>query len=113
MSKRGFFRRLFSRRRWLSDVLAEVAAADSGRGAGESGAVRAEECFERAEGGLIVPVKDPGAFAEAVLWLMGQPALRAEMGRRNRQVVERHFSWDQSAERLLAVYEDVASGCGN
>lgn len=54
---------------------------------------------------------DPGRFARALAHsinkLMGDDALRAEMGRRSRRRVEDEFSWTQIAARTLGFYSDL------
>jgi alpha-maltose-1-phosphate synthase len=71
------------------------------------------------ETGLLVPFeprspsdpepKDPGQYARdlaaAVNRLLAAPEMRENMGRRARQVVEDHFSWQSIARQTLEYYE--------
>jgi len=44
-----------------------------------------------AQGGLTVPPEAPAALVDGVKQLRGDPAMRVEMGRRNRVYAEQHF----------------------
>lgn len=55
------------------------------------------------ETGLLVPAREPGALAEALAALAGDPARRDAMGKQARQRV-REFTADRTAERTRAVY---------
>lgn len=46
----------------------------------------------------------PEAFADAVLTLLADPALRDRLGAAGRRFVEEHHSWDAAASALEAVY---------
>lgn len=54
--------------------------------------------------GLLVPVHDPPALAEATLRLLGDEALRRSLGARARQLAEERFDARLWAERLQAIY---------
>lgn len=58
--------------------------------------------------GLLVPAKDPLAFASALAKLMNDPALREQMGRQAIERVNRHFTWATVADQLETVYRQVA-----
>jgi polysaccharide biosynthesis protein PslH len=51
---------------------------------------------------------DPGAFAEAVLRLLGDPELRARMAREARALAEREYDWRGLGDRLEGVLRDAA-----
>ena len=57
--------------------------------------------------GLLVPPRDPLAIAAAIRQLGENPALRLEMGRRNRSHAEATFSWDRVSTRFLSLYHGV------
>ena len=63
---------------------------------------------QNGRGGLIVPVNDDEAFAVAMIRLAGNPALRAEQGRINRNYVETNYRWENSAKKMVAIYEQIA-----
>lgn len=57
--------------------------------------------------GSLVPAGDAAALACAILRYATDASLSARVGRRNRDETVSRFSWAQSAQRLLAVYERV------
>ena len=60
------------------------------------------------ETGLLVPPDDPHALVGALDELLGDDALRHDLGRKGRQRVVEHFSATRLAERSLAAYEQAA-----
>ena len=62
--------------------------------------------------GRTVPPGDPAALADAVLALRGDPAARAEMGRRGVEYVRLHRTWARQAERYLGVLDRAAGSAG-
>jgi len=63
--------------------------------------------IEHERSGLIVPNGDADAFARALLRLAANPALARQLGDRARTDVERTYSWEQSADTLQGVYDQV------
>lgn len=61
------------------------------------------------DAGLVVPPTDADALGAALLRLLHDRELHAELRERGLQRA-RHFSWQETAARTLAVYEDVAAG---
>ena len=59
------------------------------------------------ESGFIVPPRDVDALADRIGRLLLDPDLRASMGRRGRQTVERSFSIDRMVDELEGVYRRV------
>jgi glycosyltransferase involved in cell wall biosynthesis len=57
--------------------------------------------------GLLVPPKDPGALAAAVLWFLDHPDEAGEMARRGRTFVEEHFTEERMIARTLDVYREL------
>ena len=55
----------------------------------------------------IVPAETAGAFADAVLDLLADPARRAALAARGRAAMERDFTWAAQFARLDAVIESV------
>ncbi|MEM9315916.1 MAG: glycosyltransferase, partial [Pseudomonadota bacterium] len=62
--------------------------------------------------GLLVPVKDAAALAEAMGALLADPARRAEMGRAGRRLAERAFRAEEVAARHVALYDRLAGPQG-
>lgn len=59
------------------------------------------------ETGLVVPPSDPTALKEALRFLLENPTLAEEMGRRAHLRYQRHFTAAQMTEQYLAVYRDL------
>jgi phosphatidylinositol alpha-mannosyltransferase len=60
------------------------------------------------ETGVLVPPGDPDALAEAVVGLLGDEPRRERLGAAARQIAVEHYSWDDIARRLAAIYEELA-----
>jgi len=56
---------------------------------------------------LLVPPQDPAAFREAVRELLGDPALRAELGRAAAETVRERYSLDAEAARYLEIFKGL------
>jgi glycosyltransferase involved in cell wall biosynthesis len=57
--------------------------------------------------GLLVPVGDASALAEAIIWLLDEPEEARIMGMRARKEVEQHFSLDRIIEAQVALYREA------
>ena len=57
--------------------------------------------------GLVVPAGDAAALRCAIERLIGDPALRSQLGAAGRARVEQEFTIDRLCERLRAVYEEA------
>jgi len=58
--------------------------------------------------GLVVEEPaNPEAFARAILRLLSDPGMRAEMGRRGRALAEERYGWDRVAADIRSVWERV------
>jgi glycosyltransferase involved in cell wall biosynthesis len=60
-----------------------------------------------AEGGLVVPVGDDAALAEAMHVLSEDVAMREKMGARNLAFVREFYTWNKSAGKLNNLYSEV------
>ena len=65
------------------------------------------EAVSDGESGLLVPPHEPRALAHAVQALVESQPLRAELGRRARETVERRFSLDATVVRLAEVVDGL------
>jgi len=66
------------------------------------------EVVEHGVTGLLVPIQKPAAMAEAILRLLNDAPLRAQMGQAGLERVRERFSVERMVEETLAVYESVA-----
>ena len=57
--------------------------------------------------GLMVPVKDSSALANAVMRLLDDPALCRRLGESARKWIEQESSVARMADRYLSVYQEV------
>jgi glycosyltransferase involved in cell wall biosynthesis len=57
--------------------------------------------------GLLVPPRDSGALATAILQLLSSPEERILMGQRSRLHVQKHFGLDQVADAYADIYQRV------
>ncbi len=64
----------------------------------------ASEQIGHGESGILVPRADPGAFAEALLTVARDRALRVSLGRGARRRIEERFSMEGMAEGYLAAW---------
>jgi len=58
--------------------------------------------------GILVPPRNPRALADAVSYLLLNPDEATKMGERARAVA-RNYSWDNVVDKILRVYEALAS----
>ena len=94
-----------SRVEGLSNVLLEAQAAGLPAVVSDIGGNVA--VVRHGETGLVVPVDDPVALAEAMVRMHRSAEWRGNMGRAARQRIEAEFAIDRIAERLEAVYRRV------
>ncbi|NJD63408.1 MAG: glycosyltransferase family 4 protein [Deltaproteobacteria bacterium] len=71
-----------------------------------------EEILENGSAGLLVPVKDPMAMADAIVRLLRDPELRRRMGERGRARVIEHFGVDRYVRELQRVILGTAAPSG-
>jgi glycosyltransferase involved in cell wall biosynthesis len=67
------------------------------------------ECVDQGVHGILVPEKDPEAFAEGLATLLGQPDRARQFGRAGREKVERDFDAVRTVERIsVALRQAIA-----
>ena len=94
-----------SYREGLPKVLLEAAAC--GKPLVATDAPGCREIVRHNENGLLVPLRDATALAQAIERLLVDSALRLAMGKRGREMVETEFSEDHVARQTLAVYQEM------
>jgi glycosyltransferase involved in cell wall biosynthesis len=61
---------------------------------------------EKGSDGILTAAKNQKALANAISFLLKEPAVRREMGKEGRKVIEQHYSWKSIVEELLNLYQD-------
>lgn len=62
------------------------------------------EVVRDGETGFVIPPRDPGAIASAMVTLAGDAALRARLGAAGREHVLARYRWESNAAGMLDVY---------
>jgi len=96
-----------SYREGLPKSLLEAAAA--GRPIVATDVAGCREIVRQGENGVLVPVRDAAALADAIEHLAGDAELRRRMGAHGRRLVEGSFSEKAVVQRTLALYRDLLS----
>jgi glycosyltransferase involved in cell wall biosynthesis len=92
-------------REGLPKVLIEAACC--GRAIVATDVPGCREVVRHHDNGMLVPVRDPTALADALEVLVGDRALRAQMGSRGRERVLAEFRAEHVIEATLRVYREV------
>jgi len=58
--------------------------------------------------GFLVPIRDDKSIAEALKVLIINDGLRKRMGKLNREIVRKSFSWDKIVGKVETVYNELA-----
>lgn len=99
-----------SYREGLPKVLIEAAAA--GRAVVTTDVPGCRDAIEPGWTGLLVPVRQADALAEAIEALATDNALRQAFGRAGRALAERQFDVRQVAAQHLAIYDELIGASG-
>jgi glycosyltransferase involved in cell wall biosynthesis len=94
-----------SYREGLPKVLLEAAAC--GRPIVTTDVPGCREIVRAGENGLLVPARDAQALSEALSRLIKNPELRAQMGRRGREIVLKDFSLEKVIAQTLSLYKEL------
>jgi glycosyltransferase involved in cell wall biosynthesis len=82
-----------------------IEAAACGRPIVASDVPGCREVVRQGENGLLVPVRDIRALADALRDLLKNPGARIEMGLRSRMIAEKEFSSEMVISQTLALYQ--------
>jgi len=94
-----------SRREAMAQTTLEAMAA--GRAVVSTTTVGADEAIEDGVSGLLVPVGDAAALADAVFALAGDPARRAALGSAARARIAEHFTSARMLDRCEAILQAI------
>ncbi|RLB15751.1 MAG: glycosyltransferase family 1 protein, partial [Deltaproteobacteria bacterium] len=81
-----------------------LEAAAMGKPVITTDAVGCRDAVEHGRTGLMVPVKDSAALADAMKEMIKNPEMRSRMGREGRRKVEREFDEKIVLKKILEVY---------
>lgn len=95
----------------LSRGAAEVADRGGGlrTGRGHDRRAGCRDAIEPGKTGLLVPVRDAGALADAIARLAADPALRHAMGATGRALAEREFNIERVARIHVDLYDALSA----
>lgn len=96
-----------SYREGLPKVLVEAAAC--GRPVITTDCPGCRDAIEPNVSGILIPVRDSKALADAIERLVYDPGLRRRMGQAGRELAERRFSVDDIVEQHLDIYKKLQS----
>lgn len=68
------------------------------------------EAVQDGRTGLLVPPRDPGALADALIRVLDDPPLAQRMGEEAGRVARERFTTERMVEQTLGVYGEVADG---
>lgn len=94
----------------LPRVLVEAAAC--GRAVITTDHPGCRDAIEPEKTGLLVPVRDADALADAVQYLVEKPDLRQKMGQAGRRLAEREFSIQKVVQAHMEIYEQLVGEDG-
>jgi glycosyltransferase involved in cell wall biosynthesis len=97
-----------SLREGVPKVLIEAAAC--GRPIVATDAPGCREIVRHGENGLLVPVKNSAALADALRVLVQNQDVRLTMGRKGREIVVEEFSSERVIRETLGVYRELLAG---
>lgn len=97
-----------SYREGLPKALVEAAAC--GRAVVTTDVPGCRDAIEPESTGLLVPVRDASALADAIQFLIENPDRRKQMGVSGRALAEREFAIEKVVDAHLAIYHELTNG---
>ena len=67
-----------------------------------------KEVVNNGEFGIVIPKKDPHALADAIERLANDNGYSAELGKRARAHVQRHYNWQHNLKHMADIYSSLA-----
>lgn len=62
---------------------------------------------ENGTNGFIIPIKDPESLAEKIIYLLKNPEVRKEFGKKNRKIIEEKFNYYKEMEKMENIYREL------
>ncbi|PPK51356.1 glycosyl transferase family 1 [Marinobacter persicus] len=84
-----------------------VEAAACGRAVVTTDHPGCRDAIKPGESGVLVPVKDPVALADAIQSLLEDSGLRMQMGRSGRELAEKEFAIEKIVDQHMQIYRDL------
>jgi glycosyltransferase involved in cell wall biosynthesis len=84
-----------------------VEAAACGRAVVTTDHPGCRDAIKPGESGVLVPVKDPVALADAIQSLLEDPDLRMRMGRAGRELAEKEFAIEKIVDQHMQIYKEL------
>lgn len=98
-----------SYREGMPKVLMEAAAC--GRAVITTDVPGCRDAIQEGETGLLVPAKDSSALADAIQFLISNPAICKQMGISGRKLAEKEFDIKNIVQAHLVIYSELISKC--
>ena len=95
----------------MPKVLIEAAAC--GRAIVTTDVPGCRDAIEPNVTGLLVPVKDATALANAIKRLLGDADLRQSMGAAGRELAEQKYGIEKVIEAHLKIYQELKEACAS
>lgn len=87
-----------------------IEAAACGRAVVTTNVPGCRDAIEPDSTGLLVPVRDAAALADAIQSLIDDPHMRKQMGAYGRALAEREFAIEKVVDAHLAIYRELTNG---
>jgi len=84
-----------------------VEAAACGRAVVTTDHPGCRDAIKPGESGVLVPVKDPVALADAIQSLLEDSDLRMQMGRSGRELAEKEFAIEKIVDQHMQIYREL------
>ncbi len=87
-----------------------VEAAACGRAVITTDHPGCRDAIEPGRSGVLVPIQEPEALADALQYLIENPGVRKAMGQAGRELAERDFAIEEIVEAHMAIYDELLQG---
>ncbi|WP_415900110.1 glycosyltransferase family 4 protein [Neptuniibacter sp. QD48_11] len=84
-----------------------IEAAACGRAVITTDVPGCRDAIVAGETGILVPVKDPLALADAINWLIDTPEQRRKMGKAGRLLAENEFNIENVIDKHMTIYQEL------